>query len=110
MLGAHRTLLAVALLAWAGPCLAISNAVVQWQDAAEQTVRVYNISNQLSAKYYALVNVAQYQALLATPEAGSSAAAAFAAHYVLSYFFPFRSCVPPCLLNPLSHALQGCSA
>lgn len=49
------------LLAFALPASAINNAVVQWQNALEGVVRTYNISNQISAKFYALSNIAQYQ-------------------------------------------------
>lgn len=49
------------LVASALPARAAYNAVVQWQDAVEQVVRTYNISNQISAKFYALTNIAQYQ-------------------------------------------------
>ena len=49
------------LLACSVPALCIQNAVVEWQDTLEQVVRDYNISNQYSARYYALSNLAQYQ-------------------------------------------------
>ena len=49
------------LLACSVPALCIQNAVVEWQDILEQVVRDYNISNQHSAQYYALSNLAQHQ-------------------------------------------------
>jgi hypothetical protein len=49
------------LLSAAVPAHSLNNTVVQWQNAVEQVVRDYNISNQISARYYALTNIAQYQ-------------------------------------------------
>ena len=57
----------VGLLACAVPALCIQNAVVEWQDTLEQVVRDYNISNQLSARYFALSNLAQYQVWPSSP-------------------------------------------
>ena len=125
MVAAQPTLVLVAMAAALPAALGLSNAVVQWQNATEQVVRDFNVSNQVSARYYALVNIAQYQALLANDASGKNlnstavtgtadlsgtlpaampcackghdrreadvCAAAFAAHYILAYFFPFRS-------------------
>ena len=55
------TAICVVILASALPTRGAYNAVVEWQDAVEQVVRQYNISNQISAKFYALTNIAQYQ-------------------------------------------------
>ncbi|EIE20494.1 acid phosphatase/Vanadium-dependent haloperoxidase [Coccomyxa subellipsoidea C-169] len=82
------------LMASALPARAANNAVIQWQDAVEQVVRNYNISNQISAKFYALTNIAQYQALLANKaqdnKINDTAVTAFAAHYILSYYWPYK--------------------
>lgn len=62
-MGASQVVAAICmmLMASALPARAANNAVIQWQDAVEQVVRNYNISNQISAKFYALTNIAQYQ-------------------------------------------------
>lgn len=70
MVAAQPTLVLVALAAALPASLGLSNAVVQWQNATEQVVRDFNVSNQISAKYYALTNIAQYQALLANAASG----------------------------------------
>ena len=70
MVAARPTLALVALAAALPAALGLSNAVVQWQNATEQVVRDFNVSNQISAKYYALTNIAQYQALLANAASG----------------------------------------
>ena len=70
MVPARPTLALVALAAALPAALGLSNAVVQWQNATEQVVRDFNVSNQISAKYYALTNFAQYQALLANAASG----------------------------------------
>lgn len=64
------TAICVVLLASALPTRGAYNAVVEWQDAVEQVVGQYNISNQISAKFYALTNIAQYQVrrFCATPK------------------------------------------
>lgn len=49
------------LLALAVSAAAVSNAVTEWQAATAQVVREFNLSTQISAKYYALTNIAQYQ-------------------------------------------------
>ncbi|CAL8465032.1 g4567 [Coccomyxa elongata] len=88
------TVICVVLLASSLPTRGAYNAVVEWQDAVEQVVRQYNISNQISAKFYALTNIAQYQALLANEAQGNivndTAVTAFAAHYILSYYWPYK--------------------
>ena len=68
MAAAKPTLVLVALAAALPAALGLSNAVVQWQNATEQVVRDFNISNQISAKYYALADIAQFQALLANAD------------------------------------------
>ena len=68
----RRSAAILVLLAVARPALGLTNPVVDWQNTTEQVVRDLNISNQISAKYYALVNIAQYQSLLANEAAGNS--------------------------------------
>jgi hypothetical protein len=49
------------LLALTTSAGAVSNAVTQWQDTTAQLTRDFNLSTQISARYYALTNIAQYQ-------------------------------------------------
>lgn len=74
-------------------CLAeVDNVVVSWNSALQRTIRKLSIANQISSRYLTLLHVAQYQALVEGQRAGrddlEDAVAAFAAHRIVSYYFP----------------------
>lgn len=70
---------------------AVDNVITQWHFTAQRVVRTLGVPSQIASRTYTLVHLSQYKALqLAHKTSGShpEAAAAYAAHYVLSELYP----------------------
>ncbi|KAG0601885.1 hypothetical protein M758_11G145400 [Ceratodon purpureus] len=69
----------------------VDNVVTQWHFVAERVVRTLGVPSQIASRTFTLVYLSQYKALqLAHKTSGvhPEAAAAYAAHYVLSEIYP----------------------
>jgi hypothetical protein len=69
----------------------VDNVVTQWHFVAQRVVRTLGVPSQIASRTYTLLHLSQYKALqLARTTSGAhpEAAAAYAAHYVLSEIYP----------------------
>ncbi|KAK9826000.1 hypothetical protein WJX74_004007 [Apatococcus lobatus] len=68
-----------------------NNTIIQWNSALQRTIRKLSIANQISSRYFGLLHLAQYQALVTNSlqaKADQVAVAAYAGHFISSYYFP----------------------